>query len=185
MPKIKNIIGHKFGKLKIIRISDIRGNRNQIRYECLCDCGKLHIVSGESIRSGKSKSCGCYKMEKTPYNRINDRVYATWKQLYNSTIIKRSKKEGYVSNIALDDFISISKSKCHYCGLEGSNFIKDRIKSNDLILNFNGIDRVDSNKGYFLENIVPCCKYCNSAKNTMSQIEFRNFICRLYNNYCI
>lgn len=77
----------------------------------------------------------------------------------------------------------LSKLPCYYCGLENSNFIKDRIKKNDLVIKFNGLDRIDSNDGYYLSNVVSCCKYCNCAKNTMTQDEFKNFIIRLYHNY--
>ena len=58
MGKVIDIIGKKFGKLTVLDIHSERGNRGQIRYECKCDCGNSHITSGESIRSGKSKSCG-------------------------------------------------------------------------------------------------------------------------------
>lgn len=52
MANIKEIIGHKFGKLTVLNISETRGNRGQIRYDCICDCGNTHTVSGESIRNG-------------------------------------------------------------------------------------------------------------------------------------
>ena len=41
MPKIKEIIGHKFGKLTVLNTSETRGNRGQIRYDCICVCGGL------------------------------------------------------------------------------------------------------------------------------------------------
>ena len=72
MAKIKEIIGHKFGKLTVLNTSETRGNRGQIRYDCICDCGNTHTVSGESIRSGKSNSCGCNKNEfRCLFNRKN------------------------------------------------------------------------------------------------------------------
>ena len=33
-------------------------------------------------------------------------------------------------------------------------------------------DRVDSSLGYTVSNCVPCCKYCNQAKNDRSVSEF-------------
>lgn len=181
--KMKDIIGNKFGKLKVIKVSGNRGNRGQIRYVCLCDCGNNHEVSGESIRKGHTKSCGCLVNEINRYNCIEDREHATWKQLYNSTIVKRSKKNGYTTDIQLLEFINISKKSCYYCGLDSSNTIKDRSKKSNLTINFNGIDRIDSNIGYTSSNVVSCCKYCNFAKNNMTQKEFKEFIIRLYTNY--
>ena len=180
-----DLTGKRFGKLQVIKQISERGNRGQIRWECLCDCGNKHITSGESIRSGKSKSCGCLRKEAPP-NKIKDRKLAMWKQLYNSTVIKRNKKWGIKGDLSLDDFIFFSKEPCYYCGLKNSNFAQDRRGWNknkqisDTKLKFNGIDRIDSSKGYWSDNVVTCCKYCNTAKNTMSEKDFYKFIQRIY-----
>ena len=47
---------------------------------------------------------------------------------------------------------------------------------------YNGLDRVDNNKGYFEDNVVPCCGVCNKMKGTMKQEEFLNLIFQIYNN---
>ena len=46
----------------------------------------------------------------------------------------------------------------------------------------NGIDRVDSSKGYTIDNVVPCCSACNYAKHEMSVSEFKEYITRVYNH---
>ena len=177
-----NIAGKRFGKLQVIKRIDERGNKGQIKWECICDCGRGHIVTGESLRSGKSKSCGCNRL--TPPNKEKDRVIAVWKQLYKSTIEKRCKKWGIISDISLNDFITMSQSPCVYCGMLKSNFATDRNssgkKTSDTIIKYNGLDRVDSAGGYTKINTVPCCKHCNTAKNTMSKTEFMDFIKRVY-----
>ena len=47
---------------------------------------------------------------------------------------------------------------------------------------YNGLDRIDSSKGYELGNVVPCCMRCNSAKNNMTVEEFKEHIKRIYNH---
>ena len=47
--------------------------------------------------------------------------------------------------------------------------------------NFPGIDRVNNNIGYVLNNCVSCCKFCNSAKLDRTLIEFRDWIKKVYN----
>ena len=187
MAKIKEIIGHKFGKLTVLNTSETRGNRGQIRYDCICDCGNTHIVSGESIRSGKSKSCGCNKIEYKPKTYNPNRENQIWKQLYKSTIEKRSKKNKWEFVITSDEFIKLSKQPCFYCGIAPFIEIKDRcniINSDKNIKIFaNGIDRINSNLGYIIDNCVSCCKHCNTAKNIMTESEFKEWIVRLYNNY--
>lgn len=187
MAKIKEIIGHKFGKLTVLNISETRGNRGQIRYDCICDCGNTHTVSGESIRSGKSKSCGCNKIEYKPKTYNPNRENQIWKQLYKSTIEKRSKKKNWIVLISLTEFIKLSKSNCFYCGAEPFIQIKDRLNSihidNEVKIFTNGIDRVDCMNGYTNNNTVPCCKHCNTAKNTMTDNEFKDWITRVYKHY--
>lgn len=44
----------------------------------------------------------------------------------------------------------------------------------------NGIDRLDSNIGYNIENCVTCCKQCNIMKNVWSEKDFLNKIKEIY-----
>ncbi len=44
---------------------------------------------------------------------------------------------------------------------------------------FNGVDRIDSKKGYEETNVVPCCKMCNFAKKELKYEEFMVWINRL------
>ena len=41
---------------------------------------------------------------------------------------------------------------------------------------YNGIDRIDSDKGYKIGNVVSCCKQCNYAKGKQSQPNFIEWI---------
>lgn len=52
-----DIIGKRFGKLVVLKRVDNIGKR--IAYLCRCDCGNEKIIVGESLREGKSHSCGC------------------------------------------------------------------------------------------------------------------------------
>lgn len=45
---------------------------------------------------------------------------------------------------------------------------------------YNGIDRVDNNKGYEIENVVTCCTDCNKKKLKKTQEEFRKDIIAIY-----
>lgn len=43
-----------------------------------------------------------------------------------------------------------------------------------------GLDRIDSTKGYTMDNLVSCCETCNRAKRHMSLAEFREWKNSLY-----
>ena len=53
-----NIIGQKFGKLTVLEEAgkDADGSYN---YLCQCECGKLKIINGVSLRTNVTTSCGC------------------------------------------------------------------------------------------------------------------------------
>jgi len=188
MANIKNIIGNKYGKLTVLELID-SNNKSKTRYLCKCECGNLHETSGDSLRGGKSKSCGCLKKAYIPKTFNKNRKQQILIQLYKSTIEKRSKMKGWIDCIGFELFTKTSLTNCYYCNTEPISKICDRKKnkdktliSDDFIL-VNGIDRINSNIGYIEGNIVPCCKHCNTAKNTMSDSEFREWIKKIYAHY--
>ncbi len=182
--KSKDLTGKLFGKLVVVKKHEKRSINNRILWECICECGNTCIIAGDQLNRGSkngkgnhTRSCGC--LRNNAHNKIKDRNYAIWKQLYNSTIIKRSKLKKWKTDIDFDYFKKLSESPCNYCGLINSNISTDRIDSKNIIY-FNGIDRIDSSKEYTISNSVPCCKYCNTAKNTMNVEEFISYIERVY-----
>jgi hypothetical protein len=53
-----DLTGKRFGKLAVTGFSHISKD-GQACWECECDCGKVTIVRGGSLRRGDSKTCGC------------------------------------------------------------------------------------------------------------------------------
>ena len=61
---VKDITGEKFGKLKVLRRVE-NNRRGDAMWLCQCECGNTKIVRGYNLRSGHTKSCGCYIVELT------------------------------------------------------------------------------------------------------------------------
>ena len=190
MPRFKDRTNDKYGRLTVISHAG-KDHRNKHLWLCLCDCGNKKVVVSDNLSSRKSNSCGCLKAEVlarkgNQYGIHEDREKALLKVQY-SHLKRRDKNKGFSDTISLEVFSRLSKSSCKYCGLEHSKEIEDRLNESkkqkrlsDHVLKCNGIDRVDSSKGYTLENSVSCCKYCNTAKNTMAESDFYNWIKRVY-----
>lgn len=60
-----NLTGMRFGRWLVIGRNPENGTDNSIRWDCVCDCGSEATVNGRDLKKGKSKSCGCLKIEQT------------------------------------------------------------------------------------------------------------------------
>jgi hypothetical protein len=191
MPKFKNRVGERYGRLLVTSHAG-KDARNKHLWLCKCDCGNEKVVVSGNLSSGKSKSCGCLlseflKRKGNQYGLYENREHAILKVQYSHLKRRNNKIDSNAKCITFEKFYTLSKSKCHYCGLEHSKTLLDRTNEtkgakplSDTIVCVNGIDRVDNSKGYVEDNVVPCCKYCNTAKNTMSRDEFFKWIKRVY-----
>ena len=56
---IKDLTGQKFGWLTVIKLEDNYVKGAGSRWICKCKCGNLTVVSGASLVSNHTKSCGC------------------------------------------------------------------------------------------------------------------------------
>lgn len=62
-----NLIGKKFGKLKVVslnRVVDYVGTR-QYFWNCRCKCGRDHVVTGSNLKSGRIANCPASECRKT------------------------------------------------------------------------------------------------------------------------
>lgn len=55
-----------FGRLFVMRVSEIRGARGQQMCLCRCECGRLVRVESNNLRIGKTNSCGCLRYDTRP-----------------------------------------------------------------------------------------------------------------------
>ena len=81
-PRVE-MIGRRFGKLTVLALSEERGGRGQLKFLCLCDCGRTKVVFGESLRRFKTTSCGCEQRKiASKVNRTHggskERLYRVW-----------------------------------------------------------------------------------------------------------
>lgn len=83
------------------------------------------------------------------------------------------------------EFETLTKSNCFYCGVAPKTKVWSDLKqvnnTESSTYTYNGIDRVNNNKGYVFNNCVSCCKECNRAKYNMSYTDFMKWINRLVN----
>ena len=86
-----NLIGQKFGRWTVIDESDKRGKNGGRYWLCKCDCGTIKEVTQDSLRGGKSTSCGCQGREKLGKLHFKD---LTGQRFGRLTVIERSDRKG-------------------------------------------------------------------------------------------
>lgn len=70
---------------------------------------------------------------------------------------REAKARNYSFSLTEEDFSQFWQKPCYYCG--GS-------------INTIGLDRVNNDEGYFVDNIVSCCTDCNIAKRSRTKEEY-------------
>lgn len=62
-----DIIGQRFGRLTAKTYTPGTGNKKGL-WRCFCDCGGAASASLQDLRSGHTKSCGCFRAESVRYS---------------------------------------------------------------------------------------------------------------------
>ncbi len=80
MPKFRDLTGDKFGRWTVIKW-EYKKYAEQF-WLCKCECGVEKIVIGGTLKTGKSKSCGCYSADVTRTHGMEGTIiYNTWAQM--------------------------------------------------------------------------------------------------------
>jgi hypothetical protein len=181
MAVAKDIAGQRFGHLLVLdeKKSVLRksGSNKVVKWKCRCDCGNVVWVMSPNLLREKTgtKSCGCINRNLNRFQKLAPGL-ANLNSLYDDYRRKALDRKLEFS-LSKEDFEFIIKMHCFYCGQPPS---KSRGKSKNGILICNGVDRVNNNVGYLLENCVASCSTCNRAKFQMTHDEFLDWIRRIY-----
>jgi hypothetical protein len=177
-----DITGKRYGRLTAIeRVENAvsaNGSR-RTRWKCRCDCGNEVIVNYVDIVIGRTQSCKCiFKLE--PGEASFNRLYYSYK---NSGRANRNNKHANsarnIFKITKDQFRELTKKNCYYCGREPSSVALYKNGNGEYL--YNGLDRVDNDKGYTLDNVVTCCGECNYYKGSKTQDDFISWLKRIAN----
>lgn len=132
--------------------------------ECSNECRSEDRPRCLRLHSGKCRNCA---QKKLPF-------HGSYKSMLDSVTRTNTKRGRSVPvDLTYEQFLTFTKIQtCHYCGTTlqwNAHTSMGRYKTN--------LDRKDSNKGYSIDNVVACCKYCNYAKNSyFSYEEFKQIV---------
>lgn len=107
------------------------------------------------------------------YNKKKDDILLSnksWRQTFKGRLlsyIRGAKQRNIEWKLTDDQFKSFWDKSCYYCG--------EQIKGV-------GIDRLNSDKDYVIDNCVSCCFKCNKIKMELSYNEFLERVIKIYKN---
>ena len=171
MGKRIDLTGQVFGRLTVTEFSHVKkySNGNGICFwKAKCNCGNETIVSSWVLRKGITVSCGKHHAEM--HGKPDGQNALT--SLYNSYKGRILKKKLEFS-LTKSRFEELTKQDCYYCGKEPKSKYQRQHYTPYI---YNGLDRIDSLKGYTEENVVPCCSICNVAKSNLPLDTFYSWI---------
>lgn len=179
---ILDLTGQKINNYTIIsRAPDKKTTRsNYVVWNCLCDCGKNFTATSKEIKKGR-KSCGCLRYISQFRKTLTDEQAILRKIIFHYKY--SSEKRNIVWNITEEEAIKLLTSPCYYCSQPPFR-VCDYLKHCKPIV-VSGIDRYDNLLGYEKGNCVSCCKICNVAKSTLTINEFKEWIEKIYKNFCM
>lgn len=167
---LNKYIGKTWGVLTCLGIDHEEKNRTYFRVKC-SRCGHESVVRSDRF-FGKYIPKSCKYCVNSLQKEIAEIKYPSSNRLLNQKISKYthlSKRKGKIvkSQLTKDEVSKLLTSNCYYCGKPIAM----------------GIDRIDSNKDYTIDNCVPCCGMCNIMKNKFNVSEWFEQIGRIYENH--
>lgn len=172
--KIIDFTNQTFGKWLVIKKNGKKKSSRDTLWECKCECGRIGNVTTSDLKHGRSTKCVyCHKHTRKYWNdsEIPKKV---WDQILRNAKI-RNIPVNITSQQAFDVFLKQNK-KCSLTLLP-LEFAKCATEFREA-KHSASLDRIDSTRGYELDNIQWLHKDVNRMKMAFEQSYFIK-LCKL------
>lgn len=171
-----DLSGRRFRNAVVVERSSEKNKHGIWMWVCLCDCGKKFLATGNNLQRRPNKHCGCMtllniakanqKRKKDPTMLMIGDVFRAYKQ--------GARRRGFSFELSLDNFGKLILGRCFYCDSPPKlEYTPDKKPAG---VYRNGVDRMNSNEGYTVENSVTCCFGCNLRKSDMDFSDFMTWV---------
>lgn len=159
---------HQVGKIyqnrQILEEIFTKSKVKKFKVKCLL-CNRVSHNRLDAIKKQGCRSCSSCKPKSSNEEKMEFLIKRLWRD--NAS---RARKYSREFMIEFKKYKLLILSNCYYCNKAPANKIYSYDKKIKLL--YSGLDRIDTKKGYTLDNVVPCCKICNRAKSDLIQLDF-------------
>lgn len=167
--KGEDLTGRKFGRWNVISfLSSIDGKAS---WNCRCDCGTESVVRSNGLKSGGTKSCGCYRVESARSHQtkhghktrtVQTRTYKSWCGMKERCLVKTNKR--------YEDYAGRGITICDRWIHSFENFLEDMGECPEGLT----LHRVDNDGNYELGNCIwaDAVIQANSRRSSRFEIAF-------------
>lgn len=171
--KYKDLTGANINHFKVI--DRVFEGYKSPHWNCVCVCGKQVVLPTVCLINNNQQSCGCVNKQRRKEKADKTGIVAA--RCAFNMLRHNAKRRGYDCLLSFDEFMSLSKLSCVYCGQPPKNQVKPGNSTTPFVCN--GIDRKNNTIGYTIKNSVTCCSTCNYAKRDMPESEWLNWLDRI------
>ena len=174
----RNLVGcPPFGFLEVIEWVGHNGKGKHF-WKCLCKCGKYITTYTHKLTSGSTKSCGCYRAS-IPRQKWWKGV-GTMSGKFWSNVRRAAMKRNIVFDITPEYAWNLFLKQDQKCVLSGLSI---NFGKNSKSINTASLDRINSSKGYTIDNVQWVHKDINIMKNSYSQEYFIEMCKKVVNQH--
>lgn len=174
--KASELIGKTIGHYNILDFCEVKKSKNNsyaYYYDVQCvKCGSIrkHVLYNRNSWEDYYQGCpDCSRVKLSYYER-------RFKEYQQSAKVRNLEW-----SLTFEQFCDLISKNCVYCNSKPENHFRSIGQKKTISEGvMNGIDRVDSSKGYTIDNCVSCCSKCNYMKNDLSKDTFLDHITKIY-----
>lgn len=156
--------GMKFGKWLVLLPRSLKCGKHRY-WDVLCECGTVDKRRNDCLLNGLTKECrNCWKDKANP-EAVKTRMW--------DSLVKNAELRGLEVAITKKDIFDLLVKQNYHCALSGEKLvISTKTSEYRKGLTTASVDRIDSDRGYYLDNIQWTHKKINCIKMDLNQEDF-------------
>lgn len=173
-------VGEEYGYLTVIE-SDGRTDNSVPLYKCQCRCGTVCHKTASDLTTPRSKNKMCWDCRNKFISAIKWKGYGDISGDFWSSIVNGAAARDIPFEITIDQAWDIFQKQNKKCSLTGDDlfFVRDGRKDRGNA----SLDRIDSSKGYTVDNVQWVHKNVNISKNDMPLSVFIEMCVKIASRY--